>query len=42
MEAAEMDRVSQGMIDGCANYTGDPAITAQSRTVPHPLIGMMR
>lgn len=29
MEAAEMDRVSQGMIDGCANYTGDPAITAQ-------------
>ena len=23
MTAAEMDRVSQGMIDGCANYTGD-------------------
>ena len=22
----EMDRVSQGMIDGCANYAGDPAI----------------
>jgi cytochrome P450 len=24
----EMDRVSQGMIDGCANYAGDPAIEA--------------
>lgn len=24
----EMDRVSQGMIDGCANYAGDPAVTA--------------
>ncbi|KPA19931.1 Cytochrome P450-pinF2, plant-inducible [Shimia sp. SK013] len=24
----EMDRVSQGMIDGCANYAGDPNITA--------------
>lgn len=23
----EMDRVSQAMIDGCANYVGDPAIT---------------
>ena len=23
----EMDRVSQGMIDGCANYAGDPAVT---------------
>ena len=23
MTAAEMDRVSQGMIDGCSNYTGD-------------------
>lgn len=22
----EMDRVSQGMIDGCANYIGDPAV----------------
>lgn len=28
MTAAEMDRVSQGMIDGCANYAGDPAVTA--------------
>ena len=28
MTAAEMDRVSQGMIDGCANYTGDPAVKA--------------
>lgn len=28
MPAPEMDRVSQGMIDGCANYAGDPAITA--------------
>ncbi len=28
MDAAEMDRVSQGMIDGCANYAGDPAIEA--------------
>ena len=26
MPAAEMDRVSQGMIDGCSNYTGDSAI----------------
>jgi cytochrome P450 len=24
----EMDRVSQGMIDGCANYAGDPKIEA--------------
>ena len=29
MTAAEMDRVSQGMIDGCANYAGDPAIEAK-------------
>lgn len=29
MTWAEMDRVSQGMIDGCANYTGDPAVTAR-------------
>ena len=28
MDFAEMDRVSQGMIDGCANYAGDPAIEA--------------
>ena len=26
MTASEMDRVSQGMIDGCANYVGDPAV----------------
>ncbi|MGI9367732.1 MAG: cytochrome P450 [Ruegeria sp.] len=26
--AAEMDRVSQGMIDGCANYAGDPRVEA--------------
>ncbi|MFC3613718.1 cytochrome P450 [Lutimaribacter marinistellae] len=26
--AAEMDRVSQGMIDGCANYAGDPQVEA--------------
>lgn len=26
MTASEMDSVSQAMIDGCANYTGDPAI----------------
>lgn len=25
----EMDRVSQGMIDGCANYAGDPDVTAR-------------
>lgn len=25
MAPEEMDRVSQGMIDGCANYAGDPA-----------------
>jgi cytochrome P450 len=29
MEASEMDRVSQGMIDGCANYAGDPAVEAK-------------
>lgn len=27
--AAQMDRVSQDMIDGCANYRGDPAIEAR-------------
>lgn len=26
MDWREMDRVSQGMIDGCANYAGDPAV----------------
>jgi len=29
MSYAEMDRVSQHMIDGCANYGGDPAIEAR-------------
>ena len=29
MSWAEMDRVSQGMIDGCANYAGDPAVEAR-------------
>ncbi|MVO15235.1 cytochrome P450 [Parasedimentitalea huanghaiensis] len=29
MSAIEMDRVSQGMIDGCANYTGDAAVEAR-------------
>ncbi len=29
MAAAEMDRVSQGMIDGCANYAGDRAVEAR-------------
>ncbi len=28
MDAPEMDRVSQGMIDGCANYAGDPKVEA--------------
>lgn len=28
MTAHEMNRVSQGMIDGCANYAGDPGIEA--------------
>jgi len=28
MAPEEMNRVSQGMIDGCANYTGDPEIEA--------------
>lgn len=28
MHFAEMDRVSQGMIDGCANYGGDPKVEA--------------
>ncbi len=30
IEAAEMDRVSQGMIDGCANYAGDQDVEANS------------
>ncbi|MEM6988667.1 MAG: cytochrome P450, partial [Pseudomonadota bacterium] len=29
MSATEMDRVSQGMIDGCANYSGDPDVEAR-------------
>ena len=29
MHWREMDRVSQGMIDGCSNYLGDPPITAR-------------
>jgi len=29
MDWQEMDRVSQGMINGCANYTGDPEIEAR-------------
>ncbi len=29
MDAAEMDAVSQAMIDGCANYAGDRAIEAR-------------
>lgn len=28
MHFAEMDRVSQGMIDGCANYASDPVVEA--------------
>jgi cytochrome P450 len=28
MAAPEMDRVSQGMIDGCSNYAGDPEVEA--------------
>lgn len=32
MTALEMDTVSQAMIDGCANYAGDPAIEARCRT----------
>ena len=28
MQFAEMDRVSQGMIDGCANYASDPQVEA--------------
>jgi cytochrome P450 len=31
MSYAEMDRVSQGMIDGCANYAGDPGVEANCR-----------
>ncbi|MEM6324483.1 MAG: cytochrome P450 [Pseudomonadota bacterium] len=27
----ELDRVSQGMIDGCANYAGDPDVAARCR-----------
>lgn len=29
MTAADMDRVSQHMIDGCANYAGDPQVEAR-------------
>lgn len=29
MTWAEMDRVSQGMIDGCSNYAGDPDVEAR-------------
>jgi cytochrome P450 len=29
MTATEMDSVSQGMIDGCANYASDPAVEAR-------------
>ena len=29
MDAAEMNRVSQGMIDGCANYGSDPVVEAR-------------
>lgn len=29
MRADEMDQVSQAMIDGCANYAGDPEVTAR-------------
>lgn len=29
MTYQEMDRVSQGMIDGCANYAGDPEVEAR-------------
>ncbi len=32
MSAEEMNRVSQGMIDGCANYVGDPAVEANCHT----------
>ena len=28
MPVDELNRVSQGMIDGCANYTGDPDVEA--------------
>ncbi len=31
IEAAEMDRVSQGMIDGCANYAGDREVEANCK-----------
>lgn len=31
MTAQEMNRVSQGMIDGCANYAGDPRVEANCR-----------
>ncbi len=32
MSFAEMDRVSQHMIDGCANYAGDAAVEARCHT----------
>lgn len=31
MSWQEMDRVSQGMIDGCSNYAADPAVEARCR-----------
>lgn len=31
MDWQTMDRVSQGLVDGCANYAGDPAIEAHCR-----------
>ena len=45
MTAHEMNRVSQGMIDGCANYTGDPAIEANchdcTTSIDHHIDGMI-
>lgn len=37
MTAVEMDRVSQGMIDGCANYAGDPTVEARCHDCTHSI-----
>ena len=45
MQATDMDRVSQHMIDGCANYTGDEAVEARcheaTRTIDDHIDQMM-
>ena len=43
MDWREMDRVSQGMIDGCANYTGDPTVEGSiAMSAPPQLIATLQ